>query len=83
MLGAILPQPAALQQVRLARPANGVCLVDGGVPRAPSIEGAFVLTIRGGDFELDIDQDISIGYSSHSSATVELYFLNSVTCPAC
>jgi uncharacterized linocin/CFP29 family protein len=29
----------------------------------PAIEGGFVLTTRGGDFELDIGHDISIGYS--------------------
>jgi hypothetical protein len=48
--------------------------VDGGIIWAPAIEGGFVLTTRGGDFELDIGQDISIGYLSHSSTTVELYF---------
>lgn len=54
-------------------------LVDGGIIWAPAIEGAFVLTTRGGDFELDIGQDISIGYLSHSSTTVELYFQESFT----
>ena len=44
-----------------------------------AIEGGFVLTSRGGDFELDIGQDISIGYSSHSSTAVELYFLETFT----
>ena len=29
------------------------------------------------DFELDIGQDISIGYRSHSGTTVELYFQES------
>ena len=54
-------------------------IVDGGVIWAPAIEGAFVLTTRGGDFELDIKQDISIGYLSHSSSTVELYFQEAFT----
>lgn len=40
---------------------------------APAIEGAFVLTTRGGDFELSIGQDVSIGYSSHTESTVKLY----------
>ena len=53
--------------------------VDGGIIWAPAIEGAFVLTTRGGDFELDIGQDISIGYLSHTSTTVELYFQESFT----
>jgi uncharacterized linocin/CFP29 family protein len=54
-------------------------VVDGGIIWAPAIEGAFVLTTRSGDFELDIGQDISIGYSSHSSTVVELYFLETFT----
>jgi len=53
--------------------------VDGGIIWAPAIEGGFVLTTRGGDFELDIGQDISIGYSSHSGRAVELYFLETFT----
>ncbi|MVT64881.1 bacteriocin [Bradyrhizobium pachyrhizi] len=54
-------------------------VVDGGIFWAPAISGGFVLTTRGGDFELDIGQDISIGYLSHSSAFVELYFLETFT----
>ncbi|MGH6681577.1 MAG: family 1 encapsulin nanocompartment shell protein [Bradyrhizobium sp.] len=54
-------------------------VVDGGVIWAPALEGAFLLTTRGGDFELDIGQDVSIGYSSHSSTAVELYFFETFT----
>jgi uncharacterized linocin/CFP29 family protein len=54
-------------------------LVDGGIIWAPAIQGGFVLSTRSGDFELDIGQDISIGYSSHSSTMVELYFLETFT----
>ncbi len=46
---------------------------------APAIAGAFVLTTRGGDFELDIGQDVSIGYSSHSDTAVRLYLQESFT----
>jgi uncharacterized linocin/CFP29 family protein len=53
--------------------------VDGGIIWAPAIEGGFLLSTRGGDFELDIGQDISIGYSSHSGTAVELYFLETFT----
>jgi uncharacterized linocin/CFP29 family protein len=52
-------------------------LVDGEVVWAPAIEGGLVLTTRGGDFELDIGQDISIGYLGHSDTTVELYLQES------
>lgn len=44
---------------------------------APAIEGAFVLTTRGGDFALHIGQDVSIGYLSHTDATVNLYLQES------
>jgi uncharacterized linocin/CFP29 family protein len=54
-------------------------LVEGEVVWAPGIEGGFVLTTRGGDFELDIGQDISIGYLRHSNTMVELYFQETFT----
>lgn len=54
-------------------------VVDGGIIWAPAIRGGFVLTTRGGDFELDLGQDISIGYLSHSATKVELYFQESFT----
>src|SRR4030088_2230129 len=37
---------------------------------APAIAGAFVLTTRGGDFDLHIGQDVSIGYLSHTDSVV-------------
>jgi len=54
-------------------------IVDGSIIWAPAIEGAFVLTTRGGDFELSIGQDISIGYLSHTDAVVRLYLQESFT----
>src|SRR5580704_3077146 len=47
-------------------------LIDGEIIWAPAITGAFVLTTRGGDFDLHIGQDISIGYLSHTDVTVRL-----------
>jgi uncharacterized linocin/CFP29 family protein len=46
---------------------------------APAIAGAFILTTRGGDFELHLGQDISIGYLSHSEANVSLYLQETLT----
>jgi uncharacterized linocin/CFP29 family protein len=46
---------------------------------APAIEGAYLLSGRGGDFELQIGQDLSIGYLSHDAGTVQLYFQESLT----
>ena len=54
-------------------------LVDDEIVWAPAIEGGFVLTTRGGDFELAIGQDISIGYLGHSRSAVELYMQESFT----
>ncbi|MFS8047793.1 family 1 encapsulin nanocompartment shell protein [Rhizobium sp. BR 314] len=54
-------------------------IVDGGIFWAPAIKGGYVLTTRSGDFELDLGQDISIGYLNHSATAVELYFQESFT----
>jgi uncharacterized linocin/CFP29 family protein len=54
-------------------------LVDGKIIWAPAIEGGVVLTTRGGDFDLTIGQDISIGYLGHSETTVRLYFQETIT----
>lgn len=48
-------------------------LIDGGIC-VPAIKGGFALTTRGSDFELNIGQDIAIGYLSHSSTVIDLYF---------
>jgi uncharacterized linocin/CFP29 family protein len=54
-------------------------LVDDQIIWAPAIAGAFVLTTRGGDFDLHIGQDFSIGYSSHTDAVVRLYLQETFT----
>lgn len=54
-------------------------LVDGEIVWAPAIAGGFVLTTRGGDFQLSIGQDISIGYLDHSETAVQLYFQETFT----
>lgn len=54
-------------------------LVDDQIIWAPAIDGAFVLTTRGGDFELHIGQDVSIGYSNHTDTAVRLYLQETFT----
>ncbi|RSL17239.1 putative linocin/CFP29 family protein [Edaphobacter aggregans] len=54
-------------------------IVDGDIIWAPAIDGAFVLTTRGGDFELNIGQDVSIGYLSHTDSMVRLYLQETFT----
>jgi uncharacterized linocin/CFP29 family protein len=54
-------------------------IVDGNIIWAPAINGAFVLTTRGGDFELTIGQDVSIGYLGYTDALVRLYLQETFT----
>jgi uncharacterized linocin/CFP29 family protein len=54
-------------------------LVETEIIWAPAITGGFVLTTRGGDFDLHIGQDFSIGYLSHTDAAVRLYLQESFT----
>ena len=54
-------------------------LVDDKIVWAPAIEGAFVLTMRGGDFELHLGQDLSVGYLSHTDTKVRLYLQETFT----
>ncbi|MFZ1007104.1 MAG: family 1 encapsulin nanocompartment shell protein [Candidatus Sulfotelmatobacter sp.] len=54
-------------------------LVDDKIIWAPAIQGAFVVTTRGGDFDLHIGQDVSIGYLNHTDATVRLYLQETFT----
>jgi uncharacterized linocin/CFP29 family protein len=46
-------------------------IVDGDIIWTPAIEGACVLSTRGGDYELHFGQDLAIGYLGHDSSTVE------------
>ncbi|HLJ06116.1 MAG TPA: family 1 encapsulin nanocompartment shell protein, partial [Acetobacteraceae bacterium] len=54
-------------------------LVETEIVWAPAIDGAVVLTTRGGDFDLHVGQDISIGYLSHTETAIRLYLQESFT----
>ena len=54
-------------------------LLDGPIVWAPGVDGAVVLSQRGGDFELAVGQDFSLGYLEHSAAKVRLYLQESFT----
>jgi uncharacterized linocin/CFP29 family protein len=54
-------------------------VVNGDIIWAPAIDGAFVLTTRGGDFDLQLGTDVSIGYTSHDAETVQLYLQETLT----
>ncbi|MET0474960.1 MAG: family 1 encapsulin nanocompartment shell protein [Mycobacterium sp.] len=54
-------------------------LVGGDIIWAPAIDGAFVLSTRGGDFDLQLGTDVSIGYLSHDAESVQLYLQETLT----
>jgi uncharacterized linocin/CFP29 family protein len=54
-------------------------LVDGEIIWAPAIDGAFVLSTRGGDFDLQLGTDVAIGYLSHDADNVQLYLQETLT----
>lgn len=54
-------------------------LVTGEIIWAPAIDGAFVLSTRGGDFDLRLGTDVQIGYLSHDAETVRLYLEETFT----
>jgi uncharacterized linocin/CFP29 family protein len=55
-------------------------LVDGSLVWAPALRGgAVLLSTRGGDYELTVGQDLSIGYAVHDRENVELYLTESFT----
>ena len=54
-------------------------LLDGPIVWAAGVDGAAVLSQRGGDFELTVGQDFSIGYLEHSASSVRLYLQESFT----
>jgi uncharacterized linocin/CFP29 family protein len=54
-------------------------VLDGDIMWAPAIDGALLLSSRGGDYELRLGQDLSIGYLSHDADTVRLYFTETFT----
>jgi len=54
-------------------------LATGGIHWSPALEGGAVLSLRGGDFEMTVGQDLAIGYKAHTAQEVALYFGESFT----
>jgi uncharacterized linocin/CFP29 family protein len=48
-------------------------ILEGPIVWTPGLEGAVVVSLRGGDFLFESGQDLSIGYDSHDSEVVRLY----------
>ena len=48
-------------------------ILGGPLVWAPGVDGAVVLSLRGGDFLFESGEDISVGYASHDADAVTLY----------
>jgi len=48
-------------------------IVEGPIVWAPGVNGAVVLSQRGGDFRFESGEDLSIGYGAHDAGVVRLY----------
>jgi uncharacterized linocin/CFP29 family protein len=53
--------------------------IDGPVIHSQTVNGALLVSLRGGDIELILGQDLSIGYSHHDSKSIALYLTESFT----
>jgi uncharacterized linocin/CFP29 family protein len=54
-------------------------ILGGALVWAPGVKGAIVVSQRGGDFVLDVGEDLSVGYDSHDTDAVQLYLEESFT----
>jgi uncharacterized linocin/CFP29 family protein len=54
-------------------------IVGGPLVWSPGVEGAVVVSQRGGDFALETGEDFSIGYDGHDAEAVQLYLVESLT----
>jgi uncharacterized linocin/CFP29 family protein len=53
-------------------------ILGGSVVWAPAVDGAIVLSQRGGDYEMTVGEDFSIGYRSASNESVAFYLEESL-----
>ena len=54
-------------------------MTGGEILMTPVLAGGVLLSTRGGDFELSVGKDYSIGYASHNRQSVELFITESFT----
>ena len=54
-------------------------IIGGPLVWSPGVDGAVVVSQRGGDFLFDAGEDLSIGYDRHDADTVDLYLVESFT----
>ena len=54
-------------------------ILGGPIVWAPGVQGAVVVSLRGGDFLFESGEDLSIGYHHHDADSVHLYLEESFT----
>jgi uncharacterized linocin/CFP29 family protein len=54
-------------------------IIGGPLVWTPGVDGAVVVSQRGGDFLLDVGDDLSVGYDRPDADTVDLYLVESFT----
>ena len=54
-------------------------IIGGPLVWAPGVDGAVVVSQRGGDFLLETGDDLSVGYDRHDAETVGFYLVESFT----
>jgi uncharacterized linocin/CFP29 family protein len=54
-------------------------IIGGPLVWSPGVDGAVVVSLRGGDFLFEAGEDLSVGYDRHDADTVDLYLLESFT----
>jgi uncharacterized linocin/CFP29 family protein len=69
-----------LQNVKPGYPTYRIVkdIIQGEILWSRAIEGAVLLSRRGGDFELTVGQDLSIGYAFHDQKEIQLYITESL-----
>ncbi len=76
------PYFTLMQSAKTGYPAHRSVrdVLDGGpILRTPVLKGGLLVSTRGGDFELTVGKDLSIGYSSHDSEALHFVLTESFT----
>lgn len=71
---------ALLQSSERGYPKNRVIkdIIEGEILKSPVLNGAVLASTRGGDFELTIGKDFSIGYANHTQEKVVFFITESL-----
>lgn len=52
-------------------------IADGGIILSPVVDGSYLVSLRGGDMELALGQDLSVGYQGRAKEKVSLFITES------